>query len=391
MYEKSIGELLKDTREQKNITIEQVVQDTHISRRLIAAMEEERFNEFAGDTYLMGFLKNYANYLGIDGPQLVQRYRNLKTQEQPAPIADLLEMKRPKKKIIIPLVAAIIGILGGLAIFFWQNIEGLANSGIFERRARATVNGQSDDQQNNANTNNERDAPRGRYFPLTGRALERSFRVSTGISYTLQGVPYYLAVESIGNSVTLRLRERSIELQQQQPVAIDINGNDIADLSAELKDILQGNNRAIIRFEVGGDLRFQDTPVRTASAETSAVTNNNRGNTAVASRRRSLLDLGEVTISQPYPIIITARSPTVIHYQLKGQSRVEQFLNSAEKLELVGNQELQLWIANAGAVDFIVGEAPVSLGSPGQVRVFSIRRTPLPLTSRATLQLIPYY
>ena len=386
MYERSIGELLKNTREQKNITIERVVQDTHISRRLIVAMEEERFNEFAGDTYLMGFLRNYANYLGIDGQQLVQRYRNLQTQEQPAPIADLLEMTKPKKKIIIPLMIAIIVTIVGIAIFFWQDIGAFLNFNVFERSATAP-----DNQQNNDDTYRERNVPQGRFFPLTERILERSFRVGTGISYTLQGVPYYLVVESIENGVVIRTEERNIELQQQQPVAIDIDGNDIVDFSAELKDILRGNNRAIIRFEVGGDLRLQDTQAITASAEAPATISNNQGATAVASRRRSLLDLGEVTISQPYPITITARSPTIIHYQPKGQSRVEQFLNSTETLELVGNEELQLWIANAGAVDFVVGEVPVSLGSPGQVRVFSIRRTPVPLTSRATLQLIPYY
>ena len=381
MYDKSIGELLKSTREQKEITIEQVVQDTHISRRLIIAMEEERFDEFAGDTYLTGFLKNYAGYLDLDGDALIQRYRSLQMQEQPAPIAELLEKRVSKKRMVIPIVIALASVIGLSIAIFWQDVLNILDTAFFNQTTRDT-------DQSDRNTSSESAlVPQGDFFPLTERVLERSFRSGNGISYTLGGASYYLLVEDIDTNVTLRLEDQIITLLPQKPVAIDVDNNQSADISVELKEILRGNRRAVIRFEVGDTTLFREPSAETAEVESI----NDEGTTTVASRRRSLIELGEVLASQPYPVIITARSPTIIHYQLQGQSRVERFLSTAETIEIEGNQEIQIWIANAGAVDFSIAENTVRLGAPGQVRVFAIRRTAIPLTNQATLQLVPFY
>ena len=56
----SIGEKLRFTREAKKLTIKDVVKETNISPTYIEALEEEDFDRFPSETYLIGFLRAYS-------------------------------------------------------------------------------------------------------------------------------------------------------------------------------------------------------------------------------------------------------------------------------------------------------------------------------------------
>ncbi|MFO7781088.1 MAG: helix-turn-helix domain-containing protein, partial [Spirochaetia bacterium] len=86
----SIGEKLRTTRSQKGYSLEQVARDTHIAKRFIEALESEDFDVFPGEPYLLGFLRTYSEFLGLDSQEMVTLYKNLKIQEQPAPIDELI-------------------------------------------------------------------------------------------------------------------------------------------------------------------------------------------------------------------------------------------------------------------------------------------------------------
>ena len=62
---KSIGETLREAREQKGATVKQISQDINISKEYLSALEEETFDIFPAETYLLGFLRNYSEYLGL--------------------------------------------------------------------------------------------------------------------------------------------------------------------------------------------------------------------------------------------------------------------------------------------------------------------------------------
>ena len=73
---KSIGEHLKTAREEKGFSFDQVVHDTNISREYIHALEEDNFDFFPAEAYLIGFLRNYSEYLGLDPSKMVGIYKN---------------------------------------------------------------------------------------------------------------------------------------------------------------------------------------------------------------------------------------------------------------------------------------------------------------------------
>lgn len=62
---KGIGEILKQERTIKNITLEQVEEATKIRRKYLEAIENEQFEILPGEVYVKGFITAYLKYLGI--------------------------------------------------------------------------------------------------------------------------------------------------------------------------------------------------------------------------------------------------------------------------------------------------------------------------------------
>mgnify|MGYP006301884713 CR=1 FL=1 len=108
----SIGEKLRGAREEKGYSVDQVARDTNIARRFVEALEREDFSVFPGDPYVLGFLRNYADYLGLDPEKVVTLYKNLKIQEQPVPVDELIHRKKKLPLGIIALVLFGIALLG---------------------------------------------------------------------------------------------------------------------------------------------------------------------------------------------------------------------------------------------------------------------------------------
>lgn len=73
-----IGELLYTERRKKGLEIADVEHATGIRGVYLNALEQSRYDVLPGEVYVKGFLRNYANYLGLDGSHLVQLYTDLK-------------------------------------------------------------------------------------------------------------------------------------------------------------------------------------------------------------------------------------------------------------------------------------------------------------------------
>lgn len=68
----SIGRALSEARLERNLSIEQVAEYTRISPRFLVALEREEFYELPAPVYVRGFLRSYANFLGLDPEPLLQ-------------------------------------------------------------------------------------------------------------------------------------------------------------------------------------------------------------------------------------------------------------------------------------------------------------------------------
>ena len=71
-----IGSSLREARERRNLSYGQVEAETAIRTRYIRALEDEDFHILPGPTYTKGFLRAYAEYLGLDGQPFVDEFNS---------------------------------------------------------------------------------------------------------------------------------------------------------------------------------------------------------------------------------------------------------------------------------------------------------------------------
>ena len=69
-----LGDLLRETREEKGISLAQVEETTHIREKYLEALEEENFAAIPNEICVKGFLRNYSLYLGLDPVETKSRY-----------------------------------------------------------------------------------------------------------------------------------------------------------------------------------------------------------------------------------------------------------------------------------------------------------------------------
>ena len=70
-----IGEVLKRTRTRRKVDIRTVEERTKIRIKYLRALENEEWEVLPGPAYAKGFLRTYAQFLGLDGDALVDEYR----------------------------------------------------------------------------------------------------------------------------------------------------------------------------------------------------------------------------------------------------------------------------------------------------------------------------
>lgn len=98
MYQEPIGQVLQQARQKLGKTAKEVELDTKIRAKYIEALEKDNFATLPGSIYAKGFIKVYANYLGIESAPLIQQYKNLYEQENDLDITRMPANLRVKKK-----------------------------------------------------------------------------------------------------------------------------------------------------------------------------------------------------------------------------------------------------------------------------------------------------
>ncbi len=71
-----IGNSLREARSRRQIELPQAELATKIRVKYLRALEEERFETLPSQTYVKGFLRTYADYLGLDGQLYVDEFNS---------------------------------------------------------------------------------------------------------------------------------------------------------------------------------------------------------------------------------------------------------------------------------------------------------------------------
>jgi cytoskeleton protein RodZ len=71
-----IGNSLREARLRQSLDFPEIEQGTKIRGKYLRALEDEQFDLLPAQTYVKGFLRSYAEYLGLDGQLYVDEYNS---------------------------------------------------------------------------------------------------------------------------------------------------------------------------------------------------------------------------------------------------------------------------------------------------------------------------
>jgi cytoskeleton protein RodZ len=127
-----IGATLREARERRHLTYEQVEAEIKIRAKYLRALEEEEFDSLPSGTYVRGFLRAYASYLGLDGRLFVDEYASRfgtrhddelfsRRRERP-----MTQRRESSSAVLVALIAVVA--IGVLFFVAWRFGPGEANS-----------------------------------------------------------------------------------------------------------------------------------------------------------------------------------------------------------------------------------------------------------------------
>src|SRR6184192_2955204 len=118
-----IGSSLREARLRRGLDFPEIEQSTKIRGKYLRALEDEQFDLLPAQTYVKGFLRSYAEFLGLDGQLYVDEYNSRNVVDS----FDDMPQRRPQRrhersfeKKVVFLALAGIAALTGLVIVAWR-------------------------------------------------------------------------------------------------------------------------------------------------------------------------------------------------------------------------------------------------------------------------------
>ncbi len=123
----SLGARLREERERRKITLDQISQSTKIGTRFLQALEDDQFDRLPGGIFNKGFVRAYARCVGIDEEQAIADYLaatsanqpNPESAAAPPPVIVPAEPPRPRSAALPWGTLALLLLLTALGLAFW--------------------------------------------------------------------------------------------------------------------------------------------------------------------------------------------------------------------------------------------------------------------------------
>jgi cytoskeleton protein RodZ len=138
MFVQEVGTELKRLREQKGLTLEDVQYGTKIRTRYLEAIEAGELEALPGIVYARGFIKSYAEFLGINGQELLETYGMATQPVETFPVETMSRRssniaKKPIRNNTfggmnkLPQILAGIGVVAALVVIYVWIVDKPAN------------------------------------------------------------------------------------------------------------------------------------------------------------------------------------------------------------------------------------------------------------------------
>ena len=118
----NVGQILREARVAKDLTVDQIATELRIEARQLTALEENRFEQIGPAVFIKGYIRQYAQRLGLDPRALMDIY-NRQTNIEDVQVRPTRPIKlRDERQITVWIVAVLVLLLiaVGLAVW-WSN------------------------------------------------------------------------------------------------------------------------------------------------------------------------------------------------------------------------------------------------------------------------------
>jgi len=332
----SLGDKLKSARTAKGYTHEQVGKDTNIASRYLEALEAEDFSKFPGEPYLLGFLRSYAEYLGLDVGELLSLYRAIKIQDQPTPVEQLLRSPPsfPKPLLIGLCIFGVLLLIAGIGYFaFGRAPAGPAQNVVVQLPME---------------------------YVLEGSFLERRFYRGDTVVVPIGEDQYKTELVSMDDPPVLSAAGSNVSLNLSGDTEVDLNGDGIADLQVTLSDYDRRNPAA------GALIRFA---LKTASVAAGPIPEEQAAQAGTV--------IFTSTNTYPFTLEIQFQTYCMFRWEVDRRERTERYFSRGDRLSIPVQNTIRLWASNATAVNVELNGAgrtvTLNLGTAGEVVVIDLR------------------
>jgi cytoskeleton protein RodZ len=121
-----IGNSLREARLRQGLELPRIETETKIRGKYLRALEEEQFEVLPGETYVKGFLRTYAEYLGLDGQLYVDEYNSrFTTAEEPVATISSPARRPPRPRLESNFVVVALAGIVAVTVLFVVVLTGL--------------------------------------------------------------------------------------------------------------------------------------------------------------------------------------------------------------------------------------------------------------------------
>jgi len=116
------GAGFKKARESQNVSIDKIAEETRISKRFLMAIENEHFDVLPGGIFNRGFIRTYAERLGLDPEAAIRSYEKISQSVAIEPgrlETDTVRDKTTKIPVYYFAIAALL--ISGILLYVWTH------------------------------------------------------------------------------------------------------------------------------------------------------------------------------------------------------------------------------------------------------------------------------
>ena len=357
-----LGPIFKEARAESGKSIDDAVKETKIAKKYLLAIENENFDIFPGETYLIGFIRNYSQFLGIDPDEMVLKYKDYKIQEQPAPIEQLTAKTSTQKRFI--LIGIIFIIIVSSVLYILITADRSKKVKVKEEKVPQAEVDEEKEQKGTAGL-----------IVFEEEEIIRDFVKGDVLEIPVKNSVHRISIDGIDENLEFSIEDIPFTLSTNERVEIDFDRDERKDILLRINRMGEGSVNLTLKkiFKTeSSDLSIGLTDTETATAGAKA----GPPEVVIIKEDELFADI-PVAPKSGFQIVsgyektdiktaIRGISTAYVSYDIDEGEKQEVLLRNGDELAFTAKDVVRIMAANARGINIQINDVSVTLGKGGE-------------------------